>query len=212
MNNTKNLRYLHPLLEPPKEAFSLLLPHEKLSVLDLLAFKIPVVVATKNDIPATVFFSMDQPSLLDITLLQDLPVPSSETLQDLAELSVSLLDNGARSLQCAHFAEDLGTKLPCWVLTYWCEVMTLRTKYLEPWIQARENLERRDWLWKDQEKEGTQTLIDKVYNALNSVLWSANIRGFSNTERTVTLATYCTDEWLSDIQENQMLDLLQRRL
>ncbi|KAG1872305.1 hypothetical protein DFJ58DRAFT_652248 [Suillus subalutaceus] len=90
--------------------------------------------------------------------------------------------------------------------------MTLRTKYLEPWIQARENLERRDWLSKDKEKEETQTLIDKVYNALGSISWSANIRGFSNTERTVTLATYCTDEWLSDIQENQMLDLLQRRL
>ncbi|KAG1732463.1 uncharacterized protein EDB91DRAFT_1084791 [Suillus paluster] len=41
MNNTKNLRYPHPLLEPPKEAFTILLPHEKLSVLDFLAFKLP---------------------------------------------------------------------------------------------------------------------------------------------------------------------------
>ncbi|KAG1724691.1 uncharacterized protein EDB91DRAFT_1035429, partial [Suillus paluster] len=55
-------------------------------------------------------------------------------------------------------------------------------------------------------------LIDKVYDALGHVFWSANIRGFSNLKWTVELAAYCTDEWLSDVHENQMLNLLWGRL
>jgi hypothetical protein len=47
-----------------------------------------------------------------------------------------------------------------------------------------------------------------VYDALGSILWAGNVKGFSNDEPIYKLATYATHHWLSDVHEDQMLDLL----
>jgi hypothetical protein len=47
-----------------------------------------------------------------------------------------------------------------------------------------------------------------VYDALGSISWAGNVKGFSNDEPIYKLATYTTHHWLSDVHEDQMLDLL----
>ncbi|KAH7917030.1 hypothetical protein BV22DRAFT_994373, partial [Leucogyrophana mollusca] len=55
-------------------------------------------------------------------------------------------------------------------------------------------------------------LIEEVYNALSSLPWSGDIRGFDSPEPIYKLATYATCHWLSTVHEDQMLDLLRRQL
>ncbi|KAG2748080.1 hypothetical protein P692DRAFT_20735450 [Suillus brevipes Sb2] len=52
----------------------------------------------------------------------------------------------------------------------------------------------------------------KIYNALTCISWSGTLDGFAVAEPVVELAVYATDDWLSDVHENQMLDLLRRRI
>lgn len=52
----------------------------------------------------------------------------------------------------------------------------------------------------------------KIYNALTCTSWSGKLGGFAVAEPVVELTAYATDEWLLDVHENQMLDLLRRRL
>jgi hypothetical protein len=51
-------------------------------------------------------------------------------------------------------------------------------------------------------------LIEGVYNALGSISWFGNIKGFENSEPIWNLARYATDQWLSNVHQNQMTDLL----
>jgi len=51
-------------------------------------------------------------------------------------------------------------------------------------------------------------LIEGVYNALGSILWFSNIKGFENLEQIWNLARYATNQWLSNVHQNQMIDLL----
>ncbi|KAG1737088.1 uncharacterized protein EDB91DRAFT_1055161 [Suillus paluster] len=103
-------------------------------------------------------------------------------------------------------------RLPCWVLTYWYEVIAIRANYLEPWARAEENLEKRNQSWKDKDKDETQTLIAKIYHAFSCISWCGNIRGFSIEEPIVELSKYASNQWLSDVHENQMLELLRRKV
>ncbi|KAG2055888.1 hypothetical protein BDR06DRAFT_981631 [Suillus hirtellus] len=73
-------------------------------------------------------------------------------------------------------------------------------------------MERRTHLWKNKGGEEAQTLITKIYNALTCISWSGTLDGFVVVEPVVELAVYATDHWLSDVHENQMLDLLRRRV
>ncbi|KAG0701715.1 hypothetical protein DFH29DRAFT_1000024 [Suillus ampliporus] len=41
-----------------------------------------------------------------------------------------------------------------------------------------------------------------------SISWFGNVKGFENSEPIWNLARYATDQWLSNVHENQMIDLL----
>jgi hypothetical protein len=51
-------------------------------------------------------------------------------------------------------------------------------------------------------------LIEGVYNALDSISWFSNIKGFENSEPIWNLTRYTTNQWLSNVHQNQMTDLL----
>jgi hypothetical protein len=55
-------------------------------------------------------------------------------------------------------------------------------------------------------------LIDKVYNNLAALPWSGKTKGFSNEEPIYKLTTYATHHWLSNVHENQMLDLFRMEI
>ncbi|KAG1855940.1 hypothetical protein F4604DRAFT_1932076 [Suillus subluteus] len=193
MNAVKAPQHMHPLLELPKDALTQILPHKDLSVLKFLSFKLPAIMVTTKHMSIEAFFSEDQPSLCDAQLIQDFPIPPTQTLDMLSKSSSEAVENGASSLKCAHLAGDATkTRLPLWVLTY-C-------------------MERRTQLWKNEEGEEARRLVAKIYNALTCISWSGKLGGFAVAEPVVELTAYATDEWLSDVHENQMLNLLWRRL
>ncbi|KAG2054945.1 hypothetical protein BDR06DRAFT_982202 [Suillus hirtellus] len=54
----------------------------------------------------------------------------------------------------------------------------------------------------------THKLIKQVYNLLGSLPWSGNIHGFKNMEPMHHFTIYITHDWLVDMHENQILELL----
>ncbi|KAG1818399.1 hypothetical protein EV424DRAFT_1323868 [Suillus variegatus] len=80
-----------------------LLPDIRLSVLDLLSFKLPKISALNMTFPSTSFFSSALPNLNDnFTRLKDLPVPAAPVVRMLTEETLQHLSDGAQSIQCPH--------------------------------------------------------------------------------------------------------------
>ncbi|KAF9236437.1 hypothetical protein BU15DRAFT_50062, partial [Melanogaster broomeanus] len=67
-------------------------------------------------------------------------------------------------------------------------------------------------MWRGEEVGETKRLIQQVYNTLALLPWSGDICGFEANDPILKLHTYTTNNWLSDTHENQMLDLLRRKL
>ncbi|TFK89742.1 hypothetical protein K466DRAFT_486229 [Polyporus arcularius HHB13444] len=58
----------------------------------------------------------------------------------------------------------------------------------------------------------THQFVNRVLTILSTLPWSDTLAGFSNREPITTLSRYLSREWLSDIHENQMQDLLRSEL
>ena len=58
-------------------------------------------------------------------------------------------------------------------------------------------------------QKGGMAVIDKTYQALLTMPWHGKLKGFTNDNDITHLTRYFTNQWLSDIHQNQMLDLLQ---
>ncbi|KAI0703087.1 hypothetical protein C8Q76DRAFT_581963, partial [Earliella scabrosa] len=58
----------------------------------------------------------------------------------------------------------------------------------------------------------THQLVDQALVALATLPYSYPLSGFSNSELTSSLVTYTSHAWLSDVHENQMLDILRTNL
>lgn len=76
------------------------------------------------------------------------------------------------------------------------------------WSEAYDCLQERQGSRKGKCSEETQNLIEDVWSSFGNVPWYGTTRGFTNREPLSSLAAYATQRWLSDVHENQMLDLL----
>ncbi|KAG1778132.1 hypothetical protein EV702DRAFT_968606 [Suillus placidus] len=63
-----------------------------------------------------------------------------------------------------------------------------------------------------QGKEETYKLIGRVMDALVILPWAGNIKGFESEGPIYELARYTTNDWLTDVHESQMLDLLRKKV
>lgn len=204
--SSKFLRYIHPGLEIPADLQKVLLPTPALSVTQFLQFPLPSVSPSPTVYPPSAFFSQHAPTTDDVSLISKLPVPSIPTIQGLHQACKSTFLSENASFLCPHAPLASGLRVPLWTITYWTEVIDLR-KTREPWVRAEAALRKR--------KKGSRhssSLIDEAYLALSTLQWSGNIQGFDNEEPINHLARYATHQWLSDIHENQMLDILRREL
>jgi hypothetical protein len=198
---------LHPSLRIPKNAADQLLPSPSLSLLEFLEFRLPIISSSKVLAPAKFFSDLD-PAIMGTDLPQGIVVPSDETVVALAEACKSAIKSGAKSVLSPHIQSNPDNRLPLWTITYWTEVSSLRKTWRTPWIEAEDYLSTRQQRWKGKGATASHQIINNVYDALSSISWAGNVRGFSNEEPLYTLATYATHHWLSDVHENQMLDLL----
>lgn len=99
------------------------------------------------------------------------------------------------------------------MLTYWSEVISLRIKR-KPWTSAEADLNKKRKVWaKSKDDSPIAQLVDEVYTALDTIQWSGPIQGFDNPEPLVLLSRYLsTSSWFSDVEQNQMLNLLRQDL
>lgn len=202
----------HPKLQLPFDAITHLLPAPALSVLQLLDFSLPTIQSGDATIPPEAFFHHVSPNLLDMAEIKTIPIPPINVLENLIKQHQQFLDNGAQSIRSAHMSGVHTLCLPLWVIHYWLEVVTLCTSYIIPWRCAEENLQKMSQAWKGDNAAESRKLVRQVYSSLDSLLWSRNIEGFSGQDPIVNLHAYATNNWLSDIHENQMLDLLRQWL
>ena len=202
--SSKFLRYIHPGLEIPPALQKVLLPNPALSVTQFLQFPFPIISSTVH-LPSE-FFSRHAPTTDDVSLISKIPVPSGVTVKELQQACKSAASSGNTSVVCPHAPLASGKRVPLWIITYWTEIINLR-EIREPWVRAEAALRKR--------KKGSKhssSLIDETYTALSILQWSGNIHGFDNEEPINHLAKYATHQWLTDIHENQMLDILRREL
>jgi len=182
------------------------LPANKLSVLNLLNHPFPPIIRSFNSSDLSSFLSPLPPTTITVTEIQVIPVPPISIVEQLASDPAL---TSAKSIICIHAPGSSDMRIPPWVITYWLE--TIRIKPIkQKWVVAEEKLQslkqRRD------RTDETLALIKRVYDMLGCLSWNEDISGFSTKIPIHYLSTYLTTEWLSDLHESQLLDLLQQEI
>lgn len=209
------MAFVHADLDIPVSIRNEILPSPSLSILQWIQFQFPVTMVKESTSQPSAFFSKSLPNEEDPLILRRLPIPHAQTVHRLLSVYKKHLEAGSKSLNMAHLqASTTRTRhLPLWMLTYWSEVISLRSKR-KPWMSAEADLNKKRKIWtKSKDDSPVGQLVDEVYAALDAIQWSGSIRGFNNPEPLVLLSRYLsTSSWFSDVEQNQMLDLLRRDL
>ncbi|KAI1788298.1 hypothetical protein LXA43DRAFT_873097, partial [Ganoderma leucocontextum] len=202
------------ILQIPAQIRYTLLPSPELSVLGLVKFSLPAIAQVfDRSLLVANFLTSTAVSTEDPATLRAIPIPHPSIVQDLLrEVKQEDPLHGYISIRTAHLGDKTAPRyLPLWILTYWSEVITLRAPdgpYTR-WQDAELYLQRWRQVWRTKNAGESHSLIDHIFENLASVPWHGLIRGFDNgSEPLHELATYASKRWLSDIHENQMLDLL----
>ena len=201
-----SLCYVNPGLEIPPAIQKAVLPNPTLSVLQFIAFPLPIITLGEAVNPVDTFFSHREPSLMNLSIIATVPLPPITTVMALLEASKGLRDLTFWSVSCPHTGASLESTLPLWVITFWAEVLSLHETQ-QPWIWAEDALSKwMKWWGKDS------GLVERAYNSLSALPWSGKIEGFDDEEPINTLARYATHQWLTNVHEHQMLNILQHEL
>jgi hypothetical protein len=192
-----------------------LLPDPSLSIKAMTDFLLPSQQPkiTKEPSILSRFFSKDVPSILSgsvMTRLRHLPTPDSNTVQQLVEFSRQAWLDGFQSVHYAHLQSGSGSGtvncFPLWVITFWNEVLDIR-KICARWITSR------DWIrvqLKQKKSTEHREMAEQASNMLNVLPWGKNRPdGVSNSSDPIhTLWRYLGPNWLSDSEQDEMLELI----
>jgi hypothetical protein len=203
----------------PATAVAALLPNPTLSILNFLEFPLPPSPAaiSKPHLlpPASAYFSSEQPNIEDPQTIRMIPLSPSEIVSSLLPHVTVLLAEHTKSTNlklsviCAHIDSiTTARRLPLWTITYWTEVLHLQTTIRRPWADTERVLQHRSQFKKRVNNQDSRNLIEQAYTMLGLLQWSGFVLGFENRETITHLTAYMTQEWLSDIHEIQMLELL----
>ncbi|KZP08149.1 hypothetical protein FIBSPDRAFT_761876 [Athelia psychrophila] len=88
------------------------------------------------------------------------------------------------------------------------EVSELRKGPRAAWTEADDCLQAHQNSRKEKGRTESHRLIEEVYGCLHGIGWHRKTKGFSNQDPISSLARFATQRWLSDANEDQMLDLL----
>ncbi|KDQ50956.1 hypothetical protein JAAARDRAFT_199506 [Jaapia argillacea MUCL 33604] len=198
---------MNPSIKIPTDMVDNILPDPALSIPDFLWFELPIITMTKGSYKLNDFLSPLPPTTVDPTIIRKIPTPPIATVKALAAACLAGGGEGM-SILCPHVASSSARHLPMWVVTYWSEDVNLRTKFCAPWVRAEKKLNAKQQVWSKKQPEETYSLVNEVLDALGTLSWSGTIHGFGDEEPMFKLATYATQDWLSTVHENQMLDLL----
>ncbi|TFK90196.1 hypothetical protein K466DRAFT_543888 [Polyporus arcularius HHB13444] len=82
----------------------------------------------------------------------------------------------------------------------------------QAWLRAENWVVQRRKTWSPSVPKTNHLIVNKVLTLLSLLPWSATLSGFSNHEPMETLTRYLSRAWLSDVHENQLLDILRTKL
>ena len=187
----------------PPDAHQYLLPHQDMSVMEFIKFKVPMIQPSTSFTKPEQYFLTGAPNTNDLNDIQHLPMPPHSVIESLAK---SMPVAKYQSIQCPHVSTAEGVQYPLWIIRYWVELISLRN-IRQKWLKADKSLQKQS-----KPRKGIPAtdhgLIRNVYSALSCIPWNRNIQGFSASVGTEYLAAYATTEWLKDEHITQMLDLL----
>jgi len=120
-----NKRFIIPL-----EMRTILLPDPYISLKQLADFTLPavkVVTSSTSEPSNTIFFSKEEPSVINSSLiskLRYLPTPDESTIRRLVVEGCKAWVGGSKSIRYVHLAHgEATTSFPLWVITFWNEVV-----------------------------------------------------------------------------------------
>jgi len=195
-----------------------LLPDPSLSIKALTDFLLPLQQPnpTKELSILSQIFSKDAPSTLSESLmmrLRYLPTPDPITIRQLVEFSRQAWLDGFQSVRYAHLRSGTGsgtvTCFPLWVITFWNEILDVK-KIRGRWITSR------DWIkvqLKQNKSMERREMAEQASNMLNVLPWGKNRPdGLSHGSDPIhTLWRYLGPNWLSDSEQNEMLELIREK-
>ncbi len=205
--------FVHQSLAIPEHVHIEILPLPVQSILDFSAFQCPTVSLSMLVPAISSLLSSEKPTVVDVAVIYRIPLPGAATVKELAqqvhEIALSSPSEMPASIVVLHVSSTQQRTLPMWVITYWVEIMEMHA-YWAVWVEALADLRKCEQLWVADER---QTLIKQIFDVLSLLPWLEKIRGFDNPEPIHTLATYTIrKKWLTNVHENQLLDLLRNDL
>jgi hypothetical protein len=194
-------------LNIPPEVLQHILPSQKLSINQFLAFKIPPPARVPAKLQAAQISIAAEPpktGMEEIYTILSAPVPLPVVVKDLLDCITSSSPVNPTAKSITYNLDSVGIKnLPLWVITYWNEVHHLHEDR-QCWISVNQTLQ-------DLCVRGADIheLVGRVYAVLDRLPWFGSVHGFSQPCNIVDLHQYATSNWLRTVHEDQMLDLLQ---
>ena len=199
-----NKRFIIPL-----DTRTLLLPDSSISLKQLADFTLPAVKAVTSSASEpsnTIFFSKEEPSLINASLISKLcylPTPDESTVRRLVVEGCKAWVGGSRSVRYAHLADvihgEAATSFPLWVITFWNEVADAR-RLVTKWAGGK------DWLMRQVRQKKSAKIRTSAEQAL--AMMDKLPQGSPKND----LWWYLDSNWLSDDQINDQLELLQNEL
>lgn len=117
------------------------------------------------------------------------------------------------SIRCPHLRGSPNKCYPIWILSYWLELTFVRLAQRH-WRAADAHLLKCVSIWEGVDPEGME-LVTQVRLSLEHLPWLSYTEGFVHDvikSRSWSLARYASRDWLTDTQENELLELLERDL
>jgi len=138
-----------------------------------------------------------------------LPIPPPTVTRKLVEAGRQAWLDGFTSVTYAHIPGEVITHFPLWIVSFWNDTLNIRVKVRKPWIDAK------DWVIQQlqQKRSAERRSFAKETSTLLSLLpWDGAKQGLSDNEPIHVLWRYLGPNWLASSDENDMLEILHRRI
>jgi hypothetical protein len=202
-------RSIQKQLTIPEELQSKLLPSNTFTVNQLLEFHLPVERTSTIFTQPDQYLSLDPINYSQFNAIKILTPPTS-VIEALSRAVLSMDETDTiQSIQCPHASAHSRERYPLWLLTFWSELIHVRV-IKRQWEQALQYLANPDT--KLRNNRVSEEKANMVCQEIRALPWNAPINGFDNQGQLIQLHTYCSQDWLSSVHIDHMLNLLKNDL
>jgi hypothetical protein len=191
----------------PTVVKALVLPSDHASVSALVHVELPSVTNV-DPIPNPLSYFQDLPPPSNtgfLTLLKTLPIPPPNQIKLLQEHAGQAWLDGKQSLMYSH--TDNPHLFSFWIVTFWNSVTEIIPAH-RAWTAANV------YLLAQQRKssERSRRVGDAFRTILHELPWRGQVHGFSDHCEVHILSKFLSKDWLADIHETFLLEILRSRV